>query len=282
MPKSGFNWQGITENTDGTFTTSGKREKTRLLKEFHRQGIAVRSRKNSDGSFIVSPVGSISRRLRSSRPIRVRPNYSGGGYRPASRYKESTYPRFPQGSGRTSPAYRSPGRGVMMGPPPRMGLGAGGGGGARPRPKGESLFQKVIKSHKDRRLKDEEFKKNARETNEKMRQDRINQERQETANEINRQAEKRRLLQESAAHERHEQAEKMKRTMGQPMKRTMGQPDERHRPNLSQIRDYDRFIQRSQPSGSSRTESSTPQKTEKMDQAQLSIARENVVKGDRE
>lgn len=76
-----FNWKGIYENGDGTFTTTGKREKSRLLKELHRQGVAVRSKRNGDGSWIVTPVGAKSptRRTRSasSRPA---------GYRPRTRY----------------------------------------------------------------------------------------------------------------------------------------------------------------------------------------------------
>ena len=59
--KKAFNWTGITDNGDGTFNAEGKREKTRLLKEFHRQGVAVRSKKIAGDGYLVSAVGSVAK-----------------------------------------------------------------------------------------------------------------------------------------------------------------------------------------------------------------------------
>ena len=66
--KKAFNWTGITDNGDGTFNAEGKREKTRLLKEFHRQGVAVQSKKIAGDGYVVSSIGSIAKPRLGPRP----------------------------------------------------------------------------------------------------------------------------------------------------------------------------------------------------------------------
>ena len=93
-----FNWQGIDENSDGTFTTKGKREKRRVLKALHEQGVAVRSRQNPDGSYTVTPVGSVKVKA-APRTASVRASPSTGH---RINTKESGFPMYPKG--RRAPA----------------------------------------------------------------------------------------------------------------------------------------------------------------------------------
>lgn len=65
MASSSFNWKGITDNGDGTYTADTKTEKKRLLKVFHQQGYSVRSSKQADGSWLVTPMGQLHRPSRS-------------------------------------------------------------------------------------------------------------------------------------------------------------------------------------------------------------------------
>ena len=74
--KGMFNWQGIDENSDGTYTAQGRIEKRRLLKELHRQGVAIRSKHNDDGTWTVSPIG-------------MRAPRRAVGHRPRTRYPVS-------------------------------------------------------------------------------------------------------------------------------------------------------------------------------------------------
>jgi hypothetical protein len=266
MSSRSFNWEGIIENRDGTFTTKGKREKRRLLKEFHKQSVAVRSKKNDDGSFTVTPIGRISRKTmripaRSSKPV-----YATGGYRPIS--KTRTYPRFPHaGSGRVGPARQ-------FGPSPRAGSGPiFGSPRAGPKPRGESLFQRTIRRHKENREAEAARKKEAKENEEKLRQERIAQERKETANEVSRQAEKRRLLFDRQQFERSQQAERMRSGLG----KTYGYEGwekprghtERHE-TMATV-----------SNGPSKSESiqlgPRHQKEQKLDQIQIQVARQNQI-----
>ncbi len=77
-----FNWEGITENSDGTFTAESKRAKTRLLKEFHKQGVAIRSKKIEGDGYMISPVGEITKKRVAKRPAL--------GYRPRTVYPRRT------------------------------------------------------------------------------------------------------------------------------------------------------------------------------------------------
>ena len=111
-----FNWKGIYENSDGTFTTEGKIEKKRLLKSLHASGYTVRSTRNKDGSWTVAPVGRLSQTHRPRgtpgyRPTMKKyrePRGAQGGYRP--------YPRGPlrYGSG-GSRQFGSPPRPALFG-----------------------------------------------------------------------------------------------------------------------------------------------------------------------
>jgi len=86
MPKKlSFNWSGITENGDGSFTVQGKAARKRLLKEFHKQGLQVRSQKQSDGTYILSGIGERQPHGRRGLPPRI-------GNRPQSRYPVRGYP----------------------------------------------------------------------------------------------------------------------------------------------------------------------------------------------
>lgn len=96
-----FNWQGITENNDGTFTAENKRAKIRLLKEFHRQGVSIRSTKIEGDGYRISPTGAITKKSMGRRPAL--------GYRPRTvfprRIARPAYQRPPPRSG-FSPSVR--------------------------------------------------------------------------------------------------------------------------------------------------------------------------------
>jgi hypothetical protein len=95
--KETFNWAGITDNGDGSYTAKSKIEKKRLLKSLHTQGYAVRSKRLSDGSWMVTPIGAIHQRPR-RRAV-------GKGYRPRTKYP--------------APYRPGPYPGRQYGPPPR-------------------------------------------------------------------------------------------------------------------------------------------------------------------
>ena len=132
MTKQKFNWTGITDNGDGTFSTEGKIEKRRLLKSLHSSGYKVRSHKNADGSWTVSPIGAM-------RATRRRPVV--GGFRP--RYRA-------QQQGRYVPIGRMQKYHRRYGPAPRPRVYPVGYSGSYPRQKGISLYQRhqLYKSQK--------------------------------------------------------------------------------------------------------------------------------------
>lgn len=192
-----FNWKGISENDDGTYTTTGKIEKKRLLKSLHSSGYKVRSRRNPDGTWTVSPVGTMRpKKARSIRAYRssVSVTRRSGGYVPVQgRY-------VPIGSGRKM--YRG------NNPRPRM-IHIGG----IPSPRGAGLGSSIQEWRKNRaiRLQKEQdaqirAKKEREIMEEKMKKDREIAERQATVTELNRQREKARLQQESTAYEKSQTA----------------------------------------------------------------------------
>lgn len=132
----GFNWTGIEDLGNGSYRTKGKREKTRLLKSLHGTGYAVRSRKNSDGTYTVTAVGALTSRRR-----RVAPRAPvQAGYRP----------RYRAARGRYVPLMR---RVKMTGRPPRPFINPGGVGpsySGRPGPRGPSMLSEYLKHRRER------------------------------------------------------------------------------------------------------------------------------------
>lgn len=197
MAKRGFNWQGITENNDGTFTAENKRAKTRLLKEFHRQGVAVRSTKIEGDGYKVSPVGKISKKVMGKRPTL--------GYRP-----RTVYPRRI-----VRPAYRAPPRlGVRPMYPQRPGY------AAPPRVRGPGMFSKIggyferRRQEKEQRKQQEiQLKQSLAESEAKIKAERIAQERAETVRKIQEQETTARLQRERAEQSRHQLAERMRASL---------------------------------------------------------------------
>ena len=97
----GFNWKGIVDNGDGTFTVDGKVARKRLLKEYHKQGLQVRSHKESDGTYTLSAIGPSRKTGRSRAPVRsigqVRTRSQGVRRQPSrSRAPVLMRGRFPQ------------------------------------------------------------------------------------------------------------------------------------------------------------------------------------------
>ena len=152
-----FNWSGISDNGDGTFTTKGKIEKRRLLKEFHAQGVVVRSHRNSDGSWTVTPVGAVRPKGQGRR------RESGRGYRPQTRYVG-----VPRVGGERYVPYESlshPRPGASFGPRPYA------GGYSNPQFRGPSFRgagQKIGNLLKERQIRKKEAAENARFERENM------------------------------------------------------------------------------------------------------------------
>lgn len=69
----------IQDNGDGTFTAFDGRAKKRILKEYHRQGIRIRSKKEEDGTWTIYPVGE--RLPRAARMPTGEARYPRGIYR---------------------------------------------------------------------------------------------------------------------------------------------------------------------------------------------------------
>jgi len=173
MPKGGFNWRGITDNGDGTFSAASKVEKRRLLKSLHSSGYSVRSTRTSDGTWRVVAIGA----LRSTK----RRSTTTGGYKPRTRY---TGPRgiYTPISGRR--------RGSQFGKPPRPVIVGRGSSGIRI-PRGPSLFDNYIKNRHERTVRERKEKEEMLKTDAKMKEDRIKQEketdRKETADVVRKQ-----------------------------------------------------------------------------------------------
>jgi hypothetical protein len=188
----GFNWQGIVDNGDGTYNAENKRAKTRLLKEFHKQGVAVRSKKIGDDGYLLSPVGSVQKK-------RTRPSL---GYRP-----RTVYPR------RTIQVRRAP---------PRLGVTPHLSPyqphyGSRPRIGSPTIGQRFgqwIRERAERKEQEQknqiEQKKTEHRINEKMKNERIAQEHTETVEKIRQQEITARLQRERADLERHQIAQRMR------------------------------------------------------------------------
>jgi hypothetical protein len=194
-----FNWQGITENSDGTFTAENKRAKTRLLKEFHKQGVAVRSTKIEGDGYTVSPVGAITKKSITRRPAL--------GYRP-----RTVYPR------RISrPAYHAPPRIGPSGMRPRPLFAPHQQYAAPPRVRGPGVLSKIggyferkRQERMQRTQQEIELKQNLAESEAKLKAERITAERAETVRQIREQETTSRLQRERAELTRHQIAERMR------------------------------------------------------------------------
>jgi hypothetical protein len=80
-----FNWKGIRDNKDGTFDVSDKWAKSRLQKEFRKQGIRTRSKKIGQGGFVVYPVGQRKTRARGMGRLPKKEKQYYPGYKPRTR-----------------------------------------------------------------------------------------------------------------------------------------------------------------------------------------------------
>lgn len=183
MSKGGFNWKGITDNSDGTYTAASRIEKRRLLKSLHASGYTVRSTRQEDGSWKVAAVGTLSQTRRRS---------------PASGYKMRT--RYNRPSGRY----------VRI-----TGQKPGGYHGAQPRPiivgtrgpQGPSMWQSYMEKRAARKLEKEKQHKQMMETNEKMKKERIEAETKQQRGETAKTIRKEEFAREKARFE-HSQAQR--------------------------------------------------------------------------
>jgi hypothetical protein len=82
-----FNWKGITDNKDGTFTVSDGHAKKRLMKEFRRQGIRAHSKRTGEKGFVVFPVGQRKQRARTGGRLPRKERERLPGYKPRTRVR---------------------------------------------------------------------------------------------------------------------------------------------------------------------------------------------------
>jgi len=270
-----FNWQGISENADGTFTAKGKREKTRVLKALHEQGVGVRSKHNSDGTWTITPSGTI----RAPRErVSVAPAFRETGRRISTRI--SGFSRYPRGRGYPS-AGRASGRAF-----PHVGVGPVYG--PRPRASGPSVISVIGKKageylrgraqKQEQQRKDEaERKKNAEEINTKMREERIAQEIHKQKEEAQKQLEKDRLRREAMGQQSGDLERSLHQADVKTEQRRIDDTVKRQQEQRQQRQDIRRQGQPTRSSGSIRAPEIPPQK---VDEATLQHARENAVKGE--
>jgi hypothetical protein len=272
-----FNWQGITENGDGTFTTVGKREKRRVLKALHEQGVAVRSKQNSDGSWTVTPVGSV--RVKAE-PRTVSP--ASTPYREPGRRlntRETGFPKYPRSKGTGRPM---PGRGSRPLPTTGGPVYRGGPRASGPSPltvignkAGEYLRKRQEKKQEEQK-RQQEIKKLSDEMSEKWKKEESEKLTREQKEEARKQMEKDRLRREAmglqpgdlktSLHQADVKAEQ--RRTDDAMKRQQEQRQQRQESRMSQG---------GYTGGSTRAPEIPKQK---VDPATLQHARENAVKGD--
>jgi flagellar biosynthesis GTPase FlhF len=196
-----FNWSGIKDNEDGTFTVKSKIEKRRLLKSLHKQGVAIRSKRNDNGTITVSSIGLKPSGKRVGHRPRLQypptPNFRHGYGNPSQYFYHQGSPRppFRKTYPRALPLYTPP-------PKPHMTNNIS-------RKVEEWARQRIEKRNREQEEKLLQ-KKNAEEINEKMRRERIESERKQTANAVRSQETRAKLLKERQQHKRHENAERMR------------------------------------------------------------------------
>lgn len=204
--KQGFNWSGIEDNGDGTFTTEGKIEKKRLLRSLHQSGYTVRSTRNDDGSWTVATVGALSQRRR--KPV-------SDGYKPRTRYMKATGKYvFRGGRQDRGPAPRlplAPGAHIS-GNYPMGGSRSGrqsilGGVGGYLRRKAVSDLQRKQAAQN----KAVEWEKTEAEINKKMASDRIQKEREEAAKQVQKNEFRRVAEQHTREQAAHAEAQRLKK-----------------------------------------------------------------------
>lgn len=264
----GFNWQGITENGDGTFTAAGKREKRRVLKALHEQGVGVRSKQNKDGTWTITPSGTVRAPLEKS--TAAPSQYQGTGRR--LRTRESGFPVYPRGGGRpmagrgrpfpgsTGPIYGN--RPRASGPSPLTQIGNTMG----------EMLRKSQRKGEEKLKKEVEERKSRDEINEKMAKERIEYEQKQQREQAQRQLEKDRVQNEaikqqsgsaSALNERISREEKRQRDAERTPETTR-----RHQEQRERIRQQHRQV------------APITQQEQKIDQGTLQAARESAVKGE--
>jgi hypothetical protein len=197
-----FNWKGVTDNGDGSFNADDKRAKTRLLKEFHQQGAKVRSVKIEGDGYRVEPIGTLSRR-KSDDPFRNRRlERRGTGPRSSSYQRRIVRPAYQ----RAPPTTQYTNRQIPRAPSSPY-------YGAPPRARGRGIISATQDYLKKRQIEKEQKrideikrKKDAQEIDAKMRAERIQAEREETA----RQVRKNELHAEQVQFQREQDAERQR------------------------------------------------------------------------
>lgn len=184
--KNRFNWDGISDNGDGTYTAIDRRSRRRLLKEFHRQGFQVRSSK-TDGGYSVSAVGMSHRRSSTGSIARLARSRSIAQRRPIRRGY--------------SPAYRSYGSSPRIRRPSAL---ARAGSWAIHKTK-EHMIKK--QQEQNRRI---EQKKTEAEIEGKLKQERVAAERAETVRELRKQE----LAREKLRFEKQQLTKRLRDNLG--------------------------------------------------------------------
>ena len=195
----------ITDHKNGSWTVTGYKDKKYLTKYLKSQGYRpVTHRKgNSRWSIGLSKDLAYKSKVRVQKAHKITRREVGIRYQPRRSVSQGTPigGRYvPLGRMRRYPAaYRRPM--YRGGPEIRI---PGTPAGAR----NENFIQRRMKERAEIQKRDEERKRQMLITDEKMRNDRIQQERQQAANDLRAQETKRRLLNERAVHDEYESTKK--------------------------------------------------------------------------
>jgi hypothetical protein len=179
-----FNKEGIFENNDGSFFAEDKRAKKRLLKQLHTKGYKVRSRNEPEGGFTVTPIGH----KKFKKSVRQAPVQRGSlSTRSPTKSEGGIFPSFDSGDD-DQPSRRSTRPRSMVRPRAyRTHPRSYGYQGQRTHPvrtvrqlgvKGSRYIKRQHEEKLYKLQKDQDFKNNAKETDEKMKKERIASEQQ--------------------------------------------------------------------------------------------------------
>lgn len=155
MPGTKFNWKGITDNGDGTFTAKTRVEKRRLLKSLHHSGYSVRSTRTAEGSWKVVAIGTRRQTRRRSTTT--------GGHKPRTQYAKP--------AGRYVPIVQRR-QGVYRGAPQPVIVG-GGSGSHKGISRGPTFYENFMANRKARAVQREAENKRMLETDASMKKERI-------------------------------------------------------------------------------------------------------------
>lgn len=195
----------ITDHKDGSWTVTGNKDKKYLTKYLKSEGYRPHVHRSGDSRWQIG----LSKDLAYKPKVRIQKAHKISHRQVAMRYqpRRSSSQGSPIGGryvplGRTRRYPRAYPRPAYHGRVPVVGSPSGPSGS------GGNYFQRMMKQRAARQEQEKERKRQMLITDEKMRNERIQQERDQTAKQIREQENTRRLQQEHAQHEEYERTKR--------------------------------------------------------------------------